>query len=87
MRNLVGAITFAYGLVASSEAAALCVNLKFVGVPAIVTFAGASGGYNVYDSARHLQTVNFQVQAEATGVTCQYFVALSTGQSGDFSRR
>ena len=26
-------------------------------------------------------------RAEATGVTCQYFVALSTGQSGDFNRR
>jgi len=87
MRDLVGAITCACLLAASSEAAALCINLKFVGVPSIVTFAGASGGYNVYDPARYLQTINFQVQAEATGVTCQYFVALSTGQSGDFNRR
>ena len=87
MRNLVGAITCACVLAASSEAAALCLNLKFVGVPSIVTFAGASGGYNVYDAARYLQTVTFQVQAEATGVTCQYFVALSTGQSGDFNHR
>ena len=87
MRNLVGAITCACVLATSSEAAALCVNLKFVGVPSIVTFAGASGAYNVHDPARHLQTVNFQVQAEATGLTCQYFVALSTGQSGAFNRR
>lgn len=87
MRNLVGAITGACVLAASAEAAALCINLKFVGVPSIVTFAGASGGYNVYDPAKHLQTVNFQVQAEATGITCQYFVALSTGQSGEFNRR
>ncbi len=86
-RDLVGAITCACLLAASSEAAALCLNLKFVGVPSIVTFAGASGGYNVYDPARYLQTVTFQVQAEATGVTCQYFVALSKGQSGDFNRR
>lgn len=74
-------------LVASCNAAALCINLKFVGVPSIVTFAGASGGYNVYDTATYLQTATFQVQAEATGITCQYFVALSTGQSGDFNRR
>ena len=87
MRDLVGTITCAALLAVSSEAAALCLNLKFVGVPSIVTFAGASGGYNVYDPARYLQTVNFQVQAEATGITCQYFVALSTGQSGDFNRR
>lgn len=69
------------------DAGALCLNLKFASVPSVVTFAGASGGYNVYDPARYLQTVNFQVQAEATGITCQYFVALSTGQSGDFNRR
>ena len=87
MRDLVGAITCACLLAASSEAAALCINLKFVGTPSIMTFAGASGGYNVYDPAKYLQTVNFQVQAEATGITCQYFVALSTGQSGDFNRR
>jgi spore coat protein U-like protein len=87
MRDLVGAITCACLLAVSSEAAALCINLKFVGVPSIVTFAGATGGYNVYAPAKHLQTVTFQVQAEATGVTCQYFVALSTGQSGNFNLR
>ena len=38
MRNLVGAIACACLLAASTEAAALCINLKFVGVPSIVTF-------------------------------------------------
>ncbi len=74
-------------LLPSCEVMALCVGPKFVGVPSIVTFVSTSGGYNVYDPGRFLQTVNFQVQAEATGVTCEYFVALSTGQSGDFNRR
>jgi len=81
------AITCALLLLSSCEAAALCVGLKFVGVPSVVTFAGGSGGYNVYDSGRYLQTVNFRVEGGATGATCEYFVALSTGQSGDFNRR
>lgn len=74
-------------LLACGEAAALCIGLKFVGVPSVATFAGDGGGYNVYDPRTHLQSVSFQVQAEATGATCEYFVALSAGQSGDFARR
>lgn len=81
------AIICACLLLPSCEAAALCVGLKFVGAPAAVTFAGGSAGYNVYDPEKHLQTVNFQVEAEAIGATCEYFVALSSGQSGDFNRR
>lgn len=81
------AITCAFLLLPSCEAAALCVGLKFVGAPSVTTFAGGSGGYSVYDSGKFLQTVNFRVEAEATGVTCEYFVSLSTGQSGDFNRR
>jgi len=81
------AIACACLLLPSCEAAALCVSPKFVGVPSVVTFASSSGGYNVYDSGKFLQTVNFQVEAGTTGATCEYFVALSTGQSGDFNRR
>lgn len=69
------------------NAAALCVGLKFAGVPTVVTFSSASGGYGVYDTEQYLQTVTFQVEGGATGITCEYFVALSTGQSGNFSRR
>ena len=81
------AIVCACLLLFSREAAALCVGLKFVSVPSAVTFAGGSGGYNVYDPGKFLQTVNVQVQGGATGITCEYFIALSTGQSGDFNRR
>lgn len=81
------AILFAGLLLPMSEAAALCVGLKFVTAPSVVTFAGSSGGYHVYDAGKYLQTVNFQVEAEAVGATCEYFVALSSGQSGDFNRR
>ena len=88
MRNLSRqAIACAFLLLPLCEAAALCVGPKFVGVPSVVTFAGGSGGYNVYDPGKYLQTVNFQVEAGATGATCEYFIALSTGQSGDFNRR
>lgn len=69
------------------EAGALCVNLAFGNVPSLVTFEGGSGGYAVYDPQEYLQTVNFQVRGEATGATCEYFVTLSAGQSGNFNQR
>lgn len=69
------------------EAQALCVNLAFGNVPSPVTFEGGSGGYAVYDPQEYLQTVGFEVRGEATGATCEYFVTLSTGQSGDFNQR
>lgn len=69
------------------EAQALCVNLAFGDVPSLVTFEGGSGGYAVYDPQEYLQTVSIQVRGEATGATCEYFVTLSAGQSGNFSQR
>lgn len=74
-------------LLVPREAQALCVNLAFGNVPSLVTFVGGSGGYAVYDSQEHLQTVSFQVRAEAAGATCEYFVTLSTGQSNNFNQR
>ncbi len=69
------------------EAHALCVNLAFGGAPSLAAFEGGSGGYAVYDPQEYLQTVSFEVRGEATGATCEYFVTLSTGQSGDFNQR
>ena len=69
------------------EAQALCVNLAFGDVPSLVTFEGGSGGYAVYDPQEYLQTVSFEVRGEATGATCEYFVTLSAGQSGNFNQR
>lgn len=69
------------------ETHALCVNLAFGNVPSLVTFVGGSGGYAVYDPREYLQTVSFEVRGEATGATCEYFVTLSAGQSGDFNQR
>lgn len=68
-------------------AQAACVNLAFGEVPSLVTFEGGSGGYAVYDPQEYLQTVSFQVRGEATGATCEYFVTLSEGQSGNFNQR
>ena len=69
------------------EAHALCVNPAFGDTPSLATFEGGSGGYAVYDPQEYLQTVSFEVRGEATGATCEYFVTLSAGQSGDFNRR
>lgn len=69
------------------EVQALCVNLAFGNTPSLATFEGGSGGYAVYDTQEYLQTASFEVKAEATGSTCEYFVTLSAGQSGDFNRR
>ncbi len=66
---------------------ALCINLTFGTVPSLVTYEGGIGGYAVYDPQEHMQTVSFEVRGEATGATCEYFVTLSTGQSGDFDQR
>lgn len=68
------------------QAHALCVNLAFGSVPSAATFKGR-GGYAVYDPQEYLQTVSFEVRAEVTGATCEYFVTLSAGQSGDFNQR
>lgn len=68
-------------------AQALCVNLAFGDVPSLVTLEGGSGGYAVYDPQEYLQTVSVQVRGEATGATCDYFVTLSAGQSGNFNQR
>lgn len=69
------------------KAHGLCVTLVFGNVPSLVTFEGGSGGYAVYDPQEYLQTVSFDVRGEATGATCEYFVTLSAGQSGDFNQR
>ncbi len=69
------------------QAHALCVNLALGSVPSLVTFEGGVGGYAVFDPQEFLQTVSFQVRGEATGATCEYFVALSAGQSGSFNQR
>ncbi len=81
-------IVFACLLLLLPHAAhALCVNLAFGNVPSLANFEGGSGGYAVYDPQEYLQTVSFEVRGEATGATCEYFVTLSAGQSGDFNQR
>ncbi|MDE3016648.1 MAG: spore coat protein U domain-containing protein [Pseudomonadota bacterium] len=70
-----------------APATAACLMLTLADVPSVVTFQGGSGGYAVFDPAEYIQTVNFRVQGEATGATCEYFVTLSSGQSGNFSQR
>ena len=82
-----GIVFFFLLLLLPYKAQALCVNLAFGGVPSLVTFEGGSGGYAVYDPQEYLQTVSFQVRGEATGATCEYFVMLSAGQSGNFNQR
>jgi hypothetical protein len=74
-------------LVLPHDAQALCINLAFGDVPPLVTFEGGSSGYAVYDPQEYLQSVSFQVRGEATGATCEYFVTLSAGQSGNFNQR
>ncbi len=69
------------------QAWALCVGLAFGETPSLATFEGGNGGYAVYDPQEYLQTVSFQVRGEATGATCEYFVTLSAGQSGNFNQR
>lgn len=66
---------------------AVCVNLSFGTVPSVAMFEGGSGGYSVYDPEEYLQTVGFQVRGEASGATCEYFVTLSEGRSGNFDQR
>src|SRR6266850_2554560 len=66
---------------------AACLGLELVNVPSTATFQSSGGEYVVYNPAEYLQTVNFEVKAEAAGGICDYFVALSTGQSGNFSQR
>ncbi|MBI3897176.1 MAG: spore coat protein U domain-containing protein [Gammaproteobacteria bacterium] len=56
-------------------------------MPSLATFEGGSGGYAVYDPQEYLQTVSIEVRGEATGATCEYFLTLSAGQSGDFNQR
>ena len=81
-------IVFLYLLLLLPHAAhALCVNLTFGNVPSLANFEGGSGGYAIYDPQEYLQTVSFEVRGEATGATCEYFVTLSAGQSGDFNQR
>ncbi len=71
----------------SHPASAACLNLDFGSVPSLAAFQGGNGGYSVYENGEYLQTVSFTVQAEAAGGICEYFVALSAGQSNDFSQR
>lgn len=82
-----GIMLFLLILLPPYEAQALCVNLAFGDVPSIATFVGGSAGYAVYDPQEYLQTVSFEVRGEATGVTCEYFVTLSEGRSGNANQR
>lgn len=70
-----------------STAHALCLGMGLQGVPATATFQGATTEYQVYDPAQYLQTVNFQVGGGASIATCNYFVTLSPGNSGNPSQR
>lgn len=82
-----GIMFFLLVLLLPYDAQALCVNLAFGDVPSIAAFVGGSAGYAVYDQQEYLQTVSFKVRGEATGATCEYFVTLSEGQSGNANQR
>lgn len=71
----------------ASPAMALCLGLRLQNVPSTATFQGASGEYAVYDAAEYMQTVTFQVTSPITLVTCDYFITLSAGGSGNPSQR
>lgn len=68
-------------------AQAICLGLRLSGVPSTMTFSGGSGEYNVYDPAEHMQTVSFQVTSPITLVTCDYFITISAGSSGNATQR
>lgn len=74
-------------LLAPHKAFAVCVGLSLSGLPATSTFQGAAGEYRVFDPAEYMQTVNFTVGGGAAVGTCDYFVALSTGGSGNANQR
>lgn len=82
-----GTVFFLLILLHPCVAQALCVNLAFGDVPSLATFVGGSAGYAVYDTQEYLQTATFKVRGEATGATCEYFVTLSEGQSGNAMQR
>lgn len=71
----------------AQAALALCLGLRLQNVPATLTYQGSSGEYAVYDAAEYMQTVNFQVTSPITLVTCDYFITLSAGGSGNASQR
>ena len=71
----------------SHEALAVCLGLDLANVPSFVTLQSSGGEYEVYDPTEYLQTVDIQVTGEATGAICDYFLALSVGQSGNFGQR
>jgi len=66
---------------------ALCVGAAFSGLPSVSTFQSPSGQYDVFDTAEHLQTVNFQVTSIANALGCNYYVTLSAGLSGNMNQR
>lgn len=71
----------------ASPVMAACVALSLANVPSVITFQGGSGGYAVFDPTEYMQTVNFRVQGTVSAPSCDYFITLSAGQSGNFSQR
>lgn len=69
------------------SAQALCLGLRLSGVPSTATFSAGGGEYNVYDPVEHMQTVSFQVTSPITLITCDYFITVSAGSSGNANQR
>lgn len=71
----------------AAPAQALCLGLRLQSVPGTATFSGGAGEYDSYDMTEYMQTVNFQVTVPITAVSCDYFVTLGPGSSGNPSQR
>ena len=70
-----------------SSIAEACNSLRFRNLGAQVTWQGGSGsGYEVFDSGQTVQAVTFDIRKSGpTG--CNYFVVISVGGNGTFSRQ
>jgi hypothetical protein len=80
-------ISFTIFQLSAFSAQALCVGISLTNVPGTASFQGSGNSYNVYDTSEYMQTVNFQVTGTASVLTCNYFVVLSPGGSGNSNQR
>lgn len=70
-----------------AEAFALCLSVGLKNVSATQTYSSGAGGYGVYQAAESMQTVTFGVEVLIAALSCNYYVVLSPGGSGNVNQR
>lgn len=74
-------------LLVAGRADAVCLLLGFSGLTTTQTFSSGALEYKPFENTTHAQTVSFKINGLVNVGTCQFFVAMRAGGSGNANAR